>query len=227
MYVGQTKRSVKTRWIQHCQKAPSRGKCTALYGAIQKYGKENFTIEVIDQVESKSELSEKERYWIKHLNTLAPNGYNLTEGGESTVFTEEALVRMKLKQREWFDTHDSMSCKPVYQYTLTGEFIREWKSLKQASSELQINHGNLCQACRNGKNKSAGGYLWSYEKINSLQYNCIRTRKVKCVETGQIFDSVHEAAEFINRSPSSLVGCLKGKQQTSGGYHWEYYEEAI
>jgi group I intron endonuclease len=58
--------------------------------AIKKYGWENFEVEIIeylkyDSVLSKREnqkiLDEKEIFWIKELNSLAPNGYNLTKGG--------------------------------------------------------------------------------------------------------------------------------------------------
>jgi len=59
--------------------------------AIEKYGKENFKKEVIDLAESKEELNEKEKYWIKFYNCKVPFGYNLTDGGESPagyIFTE-------------------------------------------------------------------------------------------------------------------------------------------
>ena len=50
--------------------------------AIQKYGKENFRKEVICTADCKEILNLKEEYWISYLNSKAPNGYNLTDGGE-------------------------------------------------------------------------------------------------------------------------------------------------
>lgn len=47
-------------------------------------------------------------------------------------------------------------------------------------------------------------------------------KKVRCVETDVVFDSIREAAQFIRQSSTSIVGCLKGKKYTAGGYHWEY-----
>lgn len=48
----------------------------------------------------------------------------------------------------------------------------------------------------------------------------IRT-KIRCVETGEVFKSMVQAAQFagINRYGINLV--LLGRQQTAGGYHWE------
>lgn len=51
--------------------------------AIEKYGIQNFTKEVIDKAETKEELSEKEKYWILHFNSTDKNiGYNISNGGD-------------------------------------------------------------------------------------------------------------------------------------------------
>ena len=46
-------------------------------------------------------------------------------------------------------------------------------------------------------------------------------RKVRSVETGQVFDTIKQAAEFIHRAPNAVRGALKNGW-SSGGYHWEY-----
>jgi hypothetical protein len=48
--------------------------------AIEKYGIENFERIILERCNTKDELNESEKYWIKEKNTIA-NGYNLTEGG--------------------------------------------------------------------------------------------------------------------------------------------------
>lgn len=45
-----------------------------------------------------------------------------------------------------------------------GEFIREWDYMSQASKELNINKANIAETCY-GKRKSAGGYVWKYERV--------------------------------------------------------------
>ena len=51
--------------------------------AIKKYGRENFKKEVLEFCNSPKELNQKEKDWIKKLDTTDKNkGYNLTEGGD-------------------------------------------------------------------------------------------------------------------------------------------------
>ena len=58
------------------------GSGVALNKAINKYGKENFVVELIDTAESKDELDEKEIYWISKLDSRNPRiGYNIASGG--------------------------------------------------------------------------------------------------------------------------------------------------
>ena len=57
--------------------------------AIEKYGSENFEVEIIQYPNiSREALCEVEKLKIKQLNTIAPNGYNLTTGGQGWIPTE-------------------------------------------------------------------------------------------------------------------------------------------
>lgn len=49
--------------------------------------------------------------------------------------------------------------KKVLQFTLEGEFIKEWSGVREAARVLNINYGNLQQCCV-GKRNSAGGFKW-------------------------------------------------------------------
>lgn len=82
-YVGQTITTLETRFKKH------RHTGNALYNAIKKYGKDNFTIVEIERCISKEHLDEREEYWIKKLNTLSPNGYNLRTGGRGRFKVSE------------------------------------------------------------------------------------------------------------------------------------------
>lgn len=90
-YVGQTHShfkngtvyGYKNRFKRHISNANStncNNKSRALYSAIRKYGKENFDIELLETTDT-NVLDNREKHYIKHYNTLCPNGYNLTEGG--------------------------------------------------------------------------------------------------------------------------------------------------
>lgn len=54
--------------------------------------------------------------------------------------------------------------KRVLQYSLNGDLIKIWGSIKEASIILQIKDSNISQACKNKRNQ-AGGFIWKYETI--------------------------------------------------------------
>ena len=51
--------------------------------------------------------------------------------------------------------------KPIQQYTLDGQFVDRYNSVKIASKITGINYATITQAAR-GKYKQAGGYVWKY-----------------------------------------------------------------
>lgn len=66
--------------------------------AIKKYGIENFTFEVLEEC-PKECCCERERYWIQFYNTVYPNGYNYTTGGENkSGFSFSDLSKQKMSQ---------------------------------------------------------------------------------------------------------------------------------
>ena len=78
-YVGKTKQKLEKRITQH--KYDSRKGRPGLGAAIRKYGWENFSVEVLETCPVEM-LNEREMFWIRELNSKAPNGYNLTDGGD-------------------------------------------------------------------------------------------------------------------------------------------------
>ena len=80
VYVGQTVRSFKKRMQEHRQETSC---CTFIKRAIDKYGDE-MNYEIVEENVPQEQLDEREIYWIKELNSLAPDGYNLTTGGQSS-----------------------------------------------------------------------------------------------------------------------------------------------
>lgn len=74
IYIGQT-HNLSDKYI---------GSGKNLKRAIKKYGKENFTKDVIEYCDSDDQLNEREKYWITYYNSKDKNiGYNLTYGGQT------------------------------------------------------------------------------------------------------------------------------------------------
>jgi len=86
-YVGVTRRKeLDVRIAQHFRQAKSRKPSAGSFQeAILKYGEDSICFEIIDRVETLSQLDRAERHWIAELNTLRPHGYNLVCGGISTT----------------------------------------------------------------------------------------------------------------------------------------------
>lgn len=53
--------------------------------------------------------------------------------------------------------------KPVLQYMLNGEFVKEWASTREVERQTGFFQTNICSCC-NGKYKQAYGYIWKYKE---------------------------------------------------------------
>lgn len=52
---------------------------------------------------------------------------------------------------------------------------------------------------------------------------CKNSKKVKCIETNMIFNSLQAAADYIGYSSTTHIsGCAMGKRKSAGGYHWRF-----
>ena len=72
IYVGQTKQSIEKRFMQHLHADSPLGQ------AMRECGGNNFTIEIIEYCENQEQLNEREKFWIRVLNSTVPN--DLTVG---------------------------------------------------------------------------------------------------------------------------------------------------
>ena len=66
-----------------------------------------------------------------------------------------AIKRMSIKMI------NGKNSKTVYQYTVDGQFIKEWPSTIEIKRRLGYNQGNIAACCR-GERHSAYGFKWSY-----------------------------------------------------------------
>lgn len=212
-YVGQTIRSLEARWKDHCRTKDDN----YFHNAIRKYGSENFTVKVLDTAETEQELDLKEIYWIKKLNTLSPNGYNLREGGN-------------VSGRGRFGIHNPKS-RLIYRFNLDGSMIGAYYGMGDAVRNTGCKSSAIARSIKL-KNRLTGGSIWMYATDFTPEYlaECVDTypghkwRSVVCVETGEIFPNMSEAAKQYNTYPCSISACCSGKLKTTGGFHWEYYE---
>ena len=91
MYIGQTKNDARRRWTEHKRDAKKHNYRSLLHNAINKYGADNFNMEVIEYEVPDEKLNEREIYWIKYYGTFdnPEKGYNLTSGGHQNFHIAE------------------------------------------------------------------------------------------------------------------------------------------
>lgn len=110
IYIGQTN-DIRKRYNGHKSGAnnpKNSGYNTPFYRAIRKYGFENFSFDVVEEIhqdESKEYVDSREKFFIKYYESLVnQNGYNVSKGGTKgrkiPLSYEEKLHRSKLFSKE-------------------------------------------------------------------------------------------------------------------------------
>lgn len=247
IYVGQAI-DIEDRWKTHIQ-CLNRNKHHNIHlqRAWNKYGKSNFTFEIIEICEQQK-LNDREIYWIKELDSFK-NGYNRTAGGGGTLgrkYTDEERARIsgvnghfygKKHKDGWLEMVISASnektSKPVLQINSEdGRVIKRYSSISEASRIFNCSV-NAIRLCAEGVNKRTGGYYWILEEnYNSFEFKPFVNNSIRKVcqidfESGKllnIFDSLEIASKQVNTVSSNITACCNGKQKSCCGYFWKHYE---
>lgn len=136
---------------------------------------------------------EKEIYYIKYYKELGCNLVNSTDGGEGNlglVKSPESIERLRKSLLK--------ESPPVYQYSLSGEFIDEFENVSEAARILKINYAGLLR-CAQGKRKKYQNFQWSFDKLDRLPEYC---RKNVTVNKGY---SQSDLAKLIKLEENSLI----------------------
>lgn len=193
-YIGQTRRSLSARIEQHFYEASLKGSVNSFHTALLRYGRDGFEWSILDEFEGTKEeiihaLNVAEEYHIlKHRTLLDDRGYNSTKGGYSSHVFAEAIRRRAKKSGKY---------KPILQYDLAGNFLREFESLSSARKEMGYT-GRNCFVGRIWK-----GYQWVEKTSDIFPRKIEAYRGRKYIETKDIpVLQYNKRGELLREFPS-------------------------
>lgn len=225
VYIGQTINEKKRR--QNFLNINKAYAGTKINNARTKYGPNNFEYEVIFKVSSNIQeevqqiLNQKEIQYISLFDSFY-NGYNSNEGGGTGAYerTEDNKVKMSYITKEYYKTHKSAVAKTVLQYSIYGDFIKEWESAKQASDFLNLQANDITVVCQNKRNQ-AGGFIWAYKTTEDYPLHIqIKSTKsttlpvYQCDKDGNIINkwpTITEAANSLGYSLGNFSTYCNGR----------------
>lgn len=156
----------------------------------------------------------------------------------STRLKANGITQEQIKERTGLYIRERDG-KPVEQYSLTGDFIKEYPSTGSCFEDgyQQSAISNVC----NQKQKSAYGFLWKYkndERDIQEWINIYNNKKdagkpkkrigqydIETNELIQIFDSAADAARSLDLNDKSCICRAARKLGKSHGYKWRYIEK--
>ncbi|MBR3746904.1 MAG: GIY-YIG nuclease family protein [Selenomonadaceae bacterium] len=102
-----------------------------------------------------------------------------------------------------------------------------FKTITDAAAHLGVGVSSISQALHD-KARTSAGYHWEFVKEEAPPPPVKKPPKttakpVRCVETGEVFKSMREAADHFGIHSSAIGQNIHGRANTAGGYHWEFY----
>jgi group I intron endonuclease len=217
-YVGVTTKGYENRFKQHKLFARKRHKTSALYSAINKYGEDAFCVDLIADCASFDEMNAAEVHFIEKMNTLSPNGYNLTSGGDAGVFSDELKAKCSLV-RAGEKPHEN-TVKAITALWADPERKEEQRKLI-SKGMAKSERSKAAQEKQKGRPKTK-------EHIAALRK--AKAKPVECLSNGMIFDAIVDAVKWLNSigfekaSHSKIIRACKSEEYTAYGYKWKRIE---
>ena len=154
-----------------------------------KYGESNFNFEIIEYVDNENLLIKEQFYIDLFLSYENKIGYNISKIAGNTFGTkrtEESKLKMSIARTKKnivkilvdkaMNTTDlylnppinmgknNKKSKPVLQFDVENNLIKEWDSAGMAAKALTLSVGNIWMCC-NGKYKTSYGFIWKYKNV--------------------------------------------------------------
>lgn len=205
IYIGQTTQSLADRsghdgkGYYHCQKVFAK--------EIEEYGWDNFTHEIIEEVDNRELANERERYWIDFYDSTNPDkGYNRETGGlsgckVSKEVCEERSQRYMGKGNPRYGKHCNEETK---------------KKIGDSHRIKYLGEGNPMYGKTHTEKVRERLRQFNLEHNHEFHY----IKSVYCITTNILFPSIKSAKKYYNTAPHIGEVCT-GKRQYCGKYKGE------
>lgn len=236
IYIGITKQEPSVRW--------KNGKGYAdnprFSNAIKKYGWDSFDHEIIASGLCKEEAEKIEADLIAFYDSAnREHGYNIALGGNANAPTDETKKKISESLRDaWVDSETRKRMTEHMRGVKRSAESRENISKAQKKRFQDSEQRRLVSERQKGKKRSEEArrktsesllrYYADAENRRKLQETRARVRNratpVVCIDTGEIFDSVIDAAKKYTTAHQNIIKVCRGQRAHAGGRAWRYAE---
>ena len=125
------------------------------------------------------------------------------------------------KEIYWISFYNSTDHEKGYNLTTGGEVKKEMslESRKRMSESHKNKPSNRLGKHHTEETKKKISEAMTGKRIG--KYN-VCSIPVRCIETGEIFESIGEVERKYNIKATKVCAVCKGKRHMTGGFHWEY-----
>lgn len=248
VYVGITSTTPNKRW----KNGWGYSNQPLFHNAIQKYGWDGFVHEIVATELSREDACELEKQLISTYRSHDRDfGYNIDLGGfargrvseQTKQLLREKNLGRKMSKESRMKMSDAKKGIPLSEehkkklsVSLKGrapsEKQREIVRLRMMGNTLWLGK-HLSEETKDKIRQKALGREFSDEWRKHLSESHIgiakgeknhKSRKVVCVETGEIFPTITDAAKSVGITHSRVRECCLGIRKTTKGYHWQFYD---
>lgn len=223
-YIGITSQLPKKRW------ANGKGYNNNKYftRAINKYGWNNFSHEIIYDNMTSEEAKNKEKELIeKYDTTNSDKGYNLTRGGDGTTGHKVSEKTRKIL---------SEKCKMYGTIKIIRlDDLKIYDSISIAASENNCDVGALVKVCK-GELLSCKNYQWMYyddylQKVknnNKIILSVInKNRKIICLNNMKIYIGTSVITSELGIGKSCILEVCRGEKDNTSNFVFQYYDDYL
>lgn len=228
-YIGQKK-------SDHFLGTKYLGSGKVLRYAVQYYGKENFDVDLLETADSKEELDEKEKYWIKALDaTNRIYGYNLASGGGGVggtgSWTDERRINTSKRYTGVNNPHYGKKHTEESKMLMSINNAMHRPEIREKCSRYR--KGKLCgddnPMKRTEVNKKVSEKLKNRPKTEEHKRKISESlsRRINQYSIdGELINTYKSASDAIAtfglKDPGYIHKCCNGKRESYKGFIWRY-----